>query len=204
MQMRRWSRWCAIAGLVTATTAATAATAAPAATAPAAPAPATTPATAGAAAAPATTAPPTPTSTPPAPPATAVQPPPAGGGSAAPAAAATAGTPMTRTAYRAALDRASSDYNRKRAGCRSLKGNERSVCVAEAKAESTKAESAAEAAFRNTPRARMDARVAAANADYSVAKARCNDRSGSERRACLKTAKDRQSQAVSAAMRAPG
>ena len=142
--------------------------------------------------------------TPSATPATAVQPPPAGAGSTAPAAPGATGTPMTRTAYRAALDRASSAYNRKRAGCRSLKGNERTVCVAEAKAESTKAQSAAEAAFRNTPRARMDARVAAANADYSVAKARCNERSGSERRACLKTAKDRQSQAIAAAMQAPG
>ena len=195
MQMTRWSRWCAIAGLAAATMAATAATSA-----------ATPPAPAAAAGAPATTAPPTPTSTPPAPPATAVQPPPAGAGSTAPMASApaTATGPMTRTAYRAALDRASSDYNRKRAGCRSLKGNERTVCVAEAKAESTKAQSAAEAAFRNTPRARMDARVAAANADYSVAKARCNERSGSERRACLKTAKDRQSQAIAAAMQAPG
>ena len=192
MQMTRLSRWCALAGLVAATTVATAAT--PSATAPA---------PAGGAAAPATSAPPTPTSTPPAPPATAVQPPPAAAGSAAPPPSAGTGTPMTRTAYRAALDRASSAYNRKRAGCRSLKGNERTVCVAEAKAESTKAQSAAEAAFRNTPRARMDARVSAANADYAVAKARCNDRGGSERRACLKTAKDRQSQAISAAMRAP-
>jgi len=190
MQMTRWSRWCAIAGLVAATTAMAAT---PSATAPA-----------GGAAAPATSAPPTPTSTPPAPPATAVQPPPAGAGSTAQTAPGATGTPMTRTAYRAALDRASSAYNRKRAGCRSLKGNERTVCVAEAKAESTKAQSAAEAAFRNTPRARMDARVAAANADYSVAKARCNERSGSERRACLKTAKDRQSQAIAAAMQAPG
>ena len=193
MQMTRLSRWCALAGLVAATTVATAAT--PSATAPA---------LAGAAAAPATTAPPSPTSTPPAPPATAVQPPPAAAGSAAPPPSAATGTPMTRTAYRAALDRAASDHNRKRAGCRSLKGNERTVCVAEAKAESTKAQAAAEAAFRNTPRARMDARVTSANADYAVAKARCNDRSGSERRACLKTAKDRQSQAIAAAMQAPG
>jgi len=191
MQMTRLSRWCALAGLVAATTVATAATPSAAAPAPA-----------GSAAAPATTALPSPTSTPPAPPATAVQPPPAAGSAGPPPSAAT-GTPMTRTAYRAALDRASSDYNRKRAGCRSLKGSERTVCVAEAKAESTKAQAAAEAAFRNTPRARMDARVTSANADYAVAKARCNDRSGSERRACLKTAKDRQSQAITAAMRAP-
>jgi len=191
MQMTRLSRWCALAGLVAATTVATAATPSAAAPAPA-----------GSAAAPATTALPSPTSTPPAPPATAVQPPPAAGSAGPPPSVAT-GTPMTRTAYRAALDRASSDYNRKRAGCRSLKGNERTVCVAEAKAESTKAQAAAEAAFRNTPRARMDARVTSANADYAVAKARCNDRSGSERRACLKTAKDRQSQAITAAMQAP-
>jgi len=196
MGTKRWSRWCAIAGLVAAVTVATAAT--PTAT-PAAPA--------GASAQPATTAPPSPTSTPVAPPATAVQPAPAAAGAAAPAAGAAAGaaaTPMTRTAYRAALDRATSDYNRKRAACGALKGNERTVCVAEAKAEATKAEAAAEAAYRNTPRARMDARVSAANADYALAKARCNDRSGSERRACQKAAKDRQAEMINAAMRAPG
>jgi len=118
-------------------------------------------------------------------------------------ASAGAGTPTTRAAYRAGLDRAASDYNRKRAGCRALKGHEGTVCIAEAKAESKKAEAAAEAAYRNTSRARMDSRIAAANADYSVAKARCNAHSGSERRTCQKSAKDRQSETISAAMRAP-
>ncbi len=121
---------------------------------------------------------------------------------APPAAKVDAAGATDRAGYKTALDDAAAAYRRHRATCRPLHGNDAALCMAEGKAEARRAEAAAEAAFRNTPRARVDAKVAAANADYSVDKTRCNAQRGNDRRSCAKDAKERQSAAITAALRA--
>ena len=73
--------------------------------------------------------------------------------------------------------------------CDSLSGNAKDICVAEAKAARTKADVAAEATYKNTPKAREHAINESAEADYKVAKERCDDKGGNEKDVCVKEAK---------------
>jgi hypothetical protein len=105
--------------------------------------------------------------------------------------------------YRAALRSGAAHYNAARAHCRTLAGQEKRVCIAEAKGGLERADAEAEAAYRDTSRARLDAQVAIARADYNVAKVKCNERSGAARKACIEEARARRSDAVVHAMRTP-
>jgi hyperosmotically inducible periplasmic protein len=115
-------------------------------------------------------------------------------------AGAQAATPQARAAFRATMKQANADYAAARMHCRTQPGHARTVCIAEAKATLRKAEADAQSTLRATERARADARVTGAKADYQVDKAKCGDRSGEERRTCLREARGRQSQAMSGAV----
>jgi hypothetical protein len=118
------------------------------------------------------------------------------------ACASAAATPQERAAYRAALKKAAADYNAAVAICRTVSGDARTICIVEAKADLRRAEAEAQARYRDTPRARLDASIAEANADYAVARAKCGTKSGPDRRACIRTARALQQDAITAAMRA--
>ena len=109
---------------------------------------------------------------------------------------AQAATPEAREAYRAALKRIAADHNKARAMCRSLTGHARRVCFAEADADDKKAIASAEADYRDTPRARHNAKIAEADANYAVARVKCADQAGDARRECLRTAKAMYADAV--------
>jgi len=96
---------------------------------------------------------------------------------------------MTSADYSAAKSKASADYKAAKTHCDTMKGNDKDVCVAEAKAAEKKAKSEAEAQYKNTDKARRDARIDAAEADYKVAKAKCGALKGDEKSACTKEAK---------------
>jgi hypothetical protein len=96
---------------------------------------------------------------------------------------------MSNADYKAAKDKASADYKAAMAHCDSMSGNGKDVCKAEAKAAEKKAKAEAEAAYKNTDKARRDARIEAAEADYSVAKAKCDALKGNDRDVCVKEAK---------------
>ena len=118
---------------------------------------------------------------------------------ASPAAAA---TPAERKVYKDALARAVSDFQAARAPCRALAGTPKAVCYEEARAGRVRAESLAEAEYRNTPRARADAEIAIAKADYAVAKKKCG--AAPDRSACLRTAREVQGKAVTEALNKRG
>ena len=80
--------------------------------------------------------------------------------------------------YSAAKDRTAADYKAAKAQCDRLSGNQKDVCVAEAKAAEKKAKADAEASYKNTDAARRNARIAAAEADYDVAHAKCGAKTG--------------------------
>ena len=100
-----------------------------------------------------------------------------------------AGAAMDKDAFKATRDRIETTYRSDKAQCASLQGNSRDVCEAEAKAKRKIEKAEAEADFRNTTKARTHAIVARADAEYSVAKKKCDDLSGTEKVVCVTKAK---------------
>ncbi len=95
----------------------------------------------------------------------------------------------TKADYDAVKSRAETDYKTASDACKGMAGNPKDVCMAEAKAARTKATAMAEADYKNTPKARASARDDVADADYDVAKQRCDAKTGNEKDVCVKEAK---------------
>jgi hypothetical protein len=106
------------------------------------------------------------------------------------------GAAMTASEYSATKDRASADYKAAKAECDRLSGNPKGVCIAEAKAAEKKTKADAEANYKNTDKAGLDARIAIAEADYDVAKAKCAARTGNDKDVCIKEAKAAETKAI--------
>ncbi len=88
-----------------------------------------------------------------------------------------------------AVKNAATQYKADQATCSAMSGNAKDVCVQAAKGKEQVAKADAEAAYRNTPAARESARVARANANYGVAKEKCDDVAGNAQDVCVKEAK---------------
>ena len=73
--------------------------------------------------------------------------------------------------------------------CTSLSGNAKDICLAEAKGKNSIAKAEADAAYKHTPKARENARVVHAQANYNVAIERCDDLAGNRKDVCVKEAK---------------
>jgi hypothetical protein len=95
----------------------------------------------------------------------------------------------TKTEYDAAKERADAAYKVDKEKCDSLAGNAKDVCEAEAKAQKMRSEADAKAAYKNTRSARYDQQIADAEADYLVAKEKCDDLGGNSKDVCVKEAK---------------
>ena len=94
-----------------------------------------------------------------------------------------------KTAYEQAKSSAKTTYESERKQCDPMTGNAKDVCVLQAKANRTRTEDTAEAAYKNTDRARQSAAKEIAEADYKVAKEKCDDLSGNPKSVCVKEAK---------------
>jgi len=70
-----------------------------------------------------------------------------------------------------------------------MSGNAKYVCVETAKGKEKVAKAEAEASYKGTEKAQYDARMAKAEADYSIAKEKCDDFSGNAKDVCVKEAK---------------
>ncbi len=88
-----------------------------------------------------------------------------------------------------AIKNAESQYKMDKAACDGMSGNAKDVCVEEAKGKEKVAKAEADAAFQNTPKARENAREARADANYEVAKEKCDDLAGNAKDVCVKEAK---------------
>lgn len=93
-----------------------------------------------------------------------------------------------KATYSAAKEEASAQYKVNRAKCDSLAGNPKDVCVAQAKADQTRAKAEAEVAYKGTDKERTSARKDIANANYDVAKTKCNSLTGNDKNVCVKEA----------------
>lgn len=103
--------------------------------------------------------------------------------------AGAANTTLTKDQYTAEKSRIEASYKADEARCKSLSGNLKDVCELEVKGTRDVALADAEAAFKNTPAARFDARVARVEAQYKVAKEKCDDLSGNLKDVCVTEAK---------------
>jgi hypothetical protein len=94
-----------------------------------------------------------------------------------------------KSAYDQAKSSAKATFEAAKTKCDALKDNAKDICVAEAKAARTRTEVDAEAVYKGTPKAREHAIHEIAEADYKVAKERCDDKTGNDKDVCVKVAK---------------
>ena len=106
----------------------------------------------------------------------------------APMAAAKPATPISKDAYDLAVKNADTQYKVEKDACASRSGNTKDICLAEASGREKVAKADAEAAYKNTPKLREDARVTRAEATYNVAKEKCDGLSGNPKDICVKEA----------------
>jgi hypothetical protein len=97
--------------------------------------------------------------------------------------------PISKANYSQAVKDADAQYKIDKDACASLSGNAKDICVAEAKGKDNVAKAEAEAAYKHTPKARENARIAHAQATYNVAIEKCDDLAGNPKDVCVKEAK---------------
>ncbi len=96
---------------------------------------------------------------------------------------------MNKDARDMSVSKAESQYKMDKEKCAPLSDNAKDVCMEEAKGREKVAKAEAHAAYENTPKARTKARTAKADADYEVAKEKCDDLAGNAKDVCVKEAK---------------
>lgn len=96
---------------------------------------------------------------------------------------------MSKQEYKTGKDRIEADYKADKKNCESMSDNAKDICMAQAKGKMKVSEANLDARNKNTRKARYDAQVAKAEAEYSVAKEKCDDKKGNDKDVCLKEAK---------------
>lgn len=102
---------------------------------------------------------------------------------------------MSRDEYKADKEKIEATYKSAKAACDSMSGNQKDICVAQAKGEEKVGKAELEARYKPSEKNTYDARVARAEADYEVAKEKCDDQSGNAKDACQKEAKAKEASA---------
>lgn len=102
---------------------------------------------------------------------------------------ATASMGMDAPEHSAAKNKIAADYKAAKVHCDSLKGNAKDVCMKEAKGNEDVAKAELESQYKPSDKAHYKARVARADADYAVAKEKCDDHTGNAKDVCKKDAK---------------
>ena len=86
-------------------------------------------------------------------------------------------------------ERIEADYKADKAKCDSMTGNAKDVCVKEAKGKEKVAKAELDARANPSERNQRKVQEAKADAEYDVAKEKCDDLKGKEKSACEKEAK---------------
>jgi len=102
--------------------------------------------------------------------------------------AATDAEKNIKNQYNAAVSQADADYKVASAMCDGKQGNDKDVCMQQAKANRDKAKADAKAS-RKSQDAVADAREDKMEADYKVAREKCDALSGNAKDACISSAK---------------
>ena len=96
---------------------------------------------------------------------------------------------MSKDEYKAGKDKIAAEYKSAKAGCGSLSANAKDVCMAEAKGKEKVAKAELEARNKPSNTTRSAVGIAKAEADYAVAKEKCDDKAGNDKTVCVKEAK---------------
>ncbi|HTO67679.1 MAG TPA: hypothetical protein VMM15_41195 [Bradyrhizobium sp.] len=96
---------------------------------------------------------------------------------------------MDHAAVKAEKERIEAEYKADKARCDELSGNGKDVCIAQAKAKERIAKADLEATAKGTAKSRYEAQVTRAEAEYDVAKEKCDDLAGNQKDVCEKEAK---------------
>jgi osmotically-inducible protein OsmY len=112
------------------------------------------------------------------------------------AAAPTANLNHDAQTYKSVTQKAADEYKVAVAKCDAMSGNGKDVCMREASAQRAHAQADAIAQYKNTKAERSKANVAAAEADYGLAKAKCADMTGADKDKCLAEARSWHTTAV--------
>ena len=96
---------------------------------------------------------------------------------------------MTRDQIKSENDRISADFKAAKQACESRSGNAKDVCMAEAKGREKVAKAELDAKVKGTPKAQEALQVARAEADFDVAKEKCDDLSGNSKDTCVADAR---------------
>ena len=104
-------------------------------------------------------------------------------------AGALAAQAMSKEEYKAGKDKIAAEYKSDKAACGSLSANAKDVCMAEAKGKQKVATAELEASNKPSDKTRNAVAIAKAEADYAVAKEKCDDKAGNDKKACVKEAK---------------
>lgn len=97
--------------------------------------------------------------------------------------------PLTPQAYEAAKKRIEAQYRADRRTCGRLKGAPRDICDAQAEGRKDSATARLEARYRRTPDAVEQAKIVTAEANYKVARQKCEALKGRAEDRCIDQAK---------------
>jgi hypothetical protein len=104
--------------------------------------------------------------------------------------------------YEAEKDRIEREYKAEKERCDSLAENAKDICLVEVKGREEVARADLEAKYEPSKENRYKVRATQAEADYAVAKERCDDQAGNVKDICLKEAKAAEAAAKANARRA--
>lgn len=96
---------------------------------------------------------------------------------------------MSKGAYQAEEDKIQDQYTADKKACEGMKDNAKAICKAEAKGKDQVARAQLEARYQPSPRNDERLKLARADADYDVARQKCDDQQGSAKDVCRKEAK---------------
>jgi osmotically-inducible protein OsmY len=102
---------------------------------------------------------------------------------------------LSKDEYKADKSKIKAEYKTAKASCGSLAANAKDVCVAEAKGKEKVAKAELEARYEPSDKASHKVKIAKAEADYAVAKEKCDDKAGNDKKDCVKEAKAVEAQA---------
>ncbi len=102
---------------------------------------------------------------------------------------------MSKDQYGTHKAEIAAEFKTGKGGCDSLSANAKDICMAEIKGKEKVAKADLEARYKPSSKNTYDLSVARADADYAVAKEKCDDRSGNVKDVCIKEAKSAQTAA---------
>ena len=97
--------------------------------------------------------------------------------------------PLSKADYKLDKEKIAATYKSERAACNAEKGNAKEICIAQAKGKEQVDRASLEDRYKPSEKTRYKTHIAKADADYAVAKARCNGQSGTTKDSCGKEAK---------------